>query len=42
VHVEATATSAADFTISKVTVTLFKREVGNKKVGGVTAVVVQP
>jgi len=38
VHVEATATSAADFTISKVTVTLFKREVGNKKVSGVTAV----
>jgi hypothetical protein len=42
VHVEATATSAADFTITKVTVTLFKREVGNKKVSGVTAVVVQP
>jgi len=31
VHVEATATSAADFTISKVTVTLFKREVGGDR-----------
>lgn len=42
VHVEATATSAADFTITKVKVTLFKREVKNKKVSGVTAVAVQP
>ena len=42
VHAEATATSAADFTISKVKATLFKREVGNKKVIGVTADVVEP
>jgi hypothetical protein len=42
VHVEATATSAADFTFSKVKPTIFKREVKKADVTGVTATVVAP
>jgi hypothetical protein len=42
VHAEATSTSAADFTFSKVKPTIFKREVKNSKVSGITAEVVEP
>jgi hypothetical protein len=42
VHAEATSTSAADFTFSKVKPTVFKHEVKNSKVSGVAAEVVGP
>jgi hypothetical protein len=42
VLVEATSTSAADFTITKLKPTLFKRAVPKKDVSGITAEVVQP
>ena len=42
VQVEATSTSAADFTITKLTPKVFKREVPKKKVSGITAEVVEP
>jgi hypothetical protein len=42
VHAEATSTSAADFTFSKVKPTVFKHEVKNSKVSGVAAEVVEP
>jgi hypothetical protein len=42
VHVEAKSTSAADFTITKLKPTLYKREVKKKNVTSVTADVVQP
>jgi hypothetical protein len=42
VHVEASATSAADFTISKLKPTLYKREVKKGSLSGITADVVQP
>jgi len=42
VHVEATATSAADFSIFKLKPTLYKREVKKKDVSGIVADVVQP
>ena len=41
-HAEATSTSAADFTFSKVKPTFFKREIPKSEVTGVTADVVQP
>lgn len=42
VQVEAKSTSAADFTISKLTPKVFKWEVPKKKVSGITAEVVEP
>ena len=42
VHVEATATSAADFAVTKLKPTLYKREVNKKDVSNVVADVVQP
>lgn len=42
VHAEATASSAADFTFSKLKATIFKREVKKAQLTGVTAVVVEP
>ena len=42
IHAEATSTSAADFTITKLKPTLFKRAVPKKDVSGITAEVVQP
>jgi hypothetical protein len=42
VHAEATSTSAADFTITKLKPTLFQRAVPKSEVSGVTAEVVQP
>jgi hypothetical protein len=42
VRVEATATSAADFTISKLKATLYKRGVMKAEVSGITAEVVEP
>jgi hypothetical protein len=41
-HAEATSTSAADFTFTKVKPTFFKREFKKSEVAGVTADVVQP
>ncbi len=42
VHVEATSMSAADFTITKLKPTLYKREIKKKHITSVTADVVQP
>jgi len=42
VHAEATSTSAADFTFSKVKPTVFKHEFKNSTVSGVAAEVVEP
>jgi hypothetical protein len=42
VHAEATSTSAADFTFSKVKPTVFKHEVKSSKVSAVAAEVVEP
>ena len=42
VHAEATSTSAADFTITKLKPTLFKRAVPKSQVSGITATVVAP
>jgi hypothetical protein len=42
VHAEANATSAADFAITKLKPTLYKREVSKKKIAGIAAEVVQP